>query len=253
MSRNREPSGTGFRHETAILSLPIGSRPATIGRYHKVSAMLVFARSALLATAVLASASAMASPTLLAVGTLSGFTAGANVDLSGLTNTMENGLPANILCGMGSALAWAGGNTFLAAPDRGPNATSYNRTVDDTASYLARFQTVTMTLTPSAGPTPFTLTPTLAATTLFSSSTPLTYGTGAGLGTKIDGTPIGSGAPAQNTAARFYFTGRSDNYGAGNSGNAINARLDPEGLRVSADGKSVFVSDEYGPYVYQFD
>ena len=32
-----------------------------------------------------------------------------------------------------------------------------------------------------------------------------------------------------------------------------NARLDPESIRVSNDGKSVFVSDEYGPYVYQFD
>mgnify|MGYP006284967235 FL=1 len=34
--------------------------------------------------------------------------------------------------------------------------------------------------------------------------------------------------------------------------NANNARLDPEGIRVSADGLSVFISDEYGPYVYQF-
>jgi len=33
----------------------------------------------------------------------------------------------------------------------------------------------------------------------------------------------------------------------------MNARLDPEGIRVSNDGKTVFVSDEYGPYVYQFD
>src|SRR4030095_10229622 len=32
-----------------------------------------------------------------------------------------------------------------------------------------------------------------------------------------------------------------------------NARFDTEGIRVSADGQSVFVSDEYGPYVYQFD
>ncbi|MBC7682389.1 MAG: esterase-like activity of phytase family protein, partial [Ferruginibacter sp.] len=31
-----------------------------------------------------------------------------------------------------------------------------------------------------------------------------------------------------------------------------NARLDPEAVRVSKDGKSVFISDEYGPYVYQF-
>ena len=32
-----------------------------------------------------------------------------------------------------------------------------------------------------------------------------------------------------------------------------NARLDPEGIRVSNDGKMVFVSDEYGLYIHQFD
>jgi hypothetical protein len=32
-----------------------------------------------------------------------------------------------------------------------------------------------------------------------------------------------------------------------------NARLDPESIRVSNDGLSVFISDEYGPHVYQFD
>jgi hypothetical protein len=213
------------------------------------------ARSLLLATTLLASTSAMASsPTLLAIGTLTGSSAGAGVDLSGLTGTMENGLPQNILGGLGSAIAWAGGNTFLALPDRGPNATSYNRAVDNTVSYIVRFQTVTMPLTPSAGgTTPFTLAPTLTATTLLNSATPLIYGSGVGLGNTIGGSPIGSGAPAQNTATTYYFTGRSDNYGTGNSGSPDNARLDPEGLRVSADGKSVFVSDEYGPYVYQFD
>lgn len=216
--------------------------------------MSPFARCFLLATTVLSSASAIAAPSLLAVGTLSGSSAGANVDLSGLTGALENGLPGNVLGGMGSALAWAGGNTFLAAPDRGPNATAYNSAVDDTSSYIARFQTVTMALSLSGGAIPFNLTPTLVATTLLSSSTALNYGTGAGLGNKIDGvTPIGSGAPAQNTASQFFFTGRSDNFGTGNSGNAANARLDPEGMRVSGDGKSIFVSDEYGPYVYQFD
>src|SRR5947209_3689796 len=94
---------------------------------------------------------------------------------------------------------------------------------------------------------PFTLTPTLTGTTLLSSPAPLTYGSGAGLG-------LGSGAPAQNTATTFYFTGRSDNLDPSkNSGNPNNARFDPESIRVSNDGKSVFISDEYGPYVYQFD
>lgn len=197
----------------------------------------------LVLASVFAAPSAHADFVLLANGSLNGLT-----DLSGLTGTLENGQPANILGGIGSGLAYAGGNTFLAAPDRGPNATTYNAAIDNTTSYISRFQTVNMTLTanPSGSPLPFSLTPTLTGTTLLSSPAPLNYGTGAGLG-------VGSGAPAENTASKYYFTGRSDNYGAGNSGNPNNARFDPEGIRVSPDGKSVFISDEYGPYVRQFD
>ena len=208
----------------------------------------------LLCASAFATLPAVGAPILLATGTLTGSSAGVGVDLSGQTGLLENGLTGNVLGGIGSALAWAGGNTFLAAPDRGPNATPYNSAVDDTVSYISRFQTVSMNLVRSTtASTPFVLTPTLVATTLLSSPTPLNYGTGAGLGNRIDGTPLGSGAPAINTATANYFTGRSDNFGTGNSGNAADARLDPEGMRVSNDGKSVFVSDEYGPYVYQFD
>ena len=192
---------------------------------------------------------AHASVVLLAKGTLNGTS-----DKSGLTGTLENGMPANILGGLGSGLTYAGGNTFLAVPDRGPNATPYNSAVDDTVSYISRFHTLDLTLTASSsGSLPFTLTPTLNSTTLLSSSTPLNYGSGAGLGTKQNGQPLGSGAPAENSAGKYYFTGRSDNFGAGNSGNPQNARFDPESIRVSNDGKSVFISDEYGPYVRQFD
>jgi hypothetical protein len=199
--------------------------------------------------------SAQAAPILLAVGTLTGSAAGTNADLSGLTGPLENGVAGNFLGGLGSGLAYAGGSTFVAVPDRGPNATPFNSKIDDTTSYISRFQTLQMTLTPSGGAIPFNLTPSLTATTLLSSPTTLTYGSGAGLGNKIDGvTPIGSGAPTQNTANQFFFTGRSDNFDpTKNSGNPDNARLDPESVRVSHDGKSVFVSDEYGPYVYQFD
>ena len=205
-------------------------------------------RAGLLATSLLAAGPAFAAPTLLAIGTLT-----ATADLSGLTGTLENGVAANLVGGLGSAITYAGRNTFIAVPDRGPNAIAYNAAVDDTTSFIARFQTITMSLTPSGTGLPFTVTPVLSGTTLLSSPTALNYGTGAGLGNKIDGTtPIGSGAPAQNTASTFYFTGRSDNYAAGNSGNANNARLDPEGVRVSKDG-TVFVSDEYGPYLYAFD
>jgi Esterase-like activity of phytase len=194
---------------------------------------------------------ANATITLIADGTLTGSSAGSSADLSGLTGTPENGLPANLLGGLGSGVAYAGGETFLAVPDRGPNATPYNSNVDDTVSYINRFQTLTMSLTPSApgsgSALPFTLTPTLTATTLLSSPTSLVYGSGAGLG-------VGSGAPAQNTPTKFYFTGRSDNFDPNqNSGNPNNARFDPESIRVSNDGKSVFISDEYGPYLYQFD
>jgi hypothetical protein len=73
------------------------------------------------------------------------------------------------------------------------------------------------------------------------------------MGNRSDGTPIGSGAPAQNTSNAFYFTGRSDNFGPGDSGNPLNARFDPESIRIAPDGKSVFISDEYGPYIRQFD
>ncbi len=186
---------------------------------------------------------AQAAPGLLAIGSLNG-----SSDLSGLTGPLENGLPGNVLGGMGSGMAWAGGNTFVASPDRGPNALLYNANVDDTVSYISRFQTVNMTLAPSSssGGLPMTLIPVITQTTLLSSPQALVYGTGAGLN-------LGTGAPASNTASIFYFSGRSDNFGGSNSGNATSARFDPEGIRVSADGRSVFVSDEYGPYVRQFD
>lgn len=199
---------------------------------------------------------ASASIDLISMGSLTGSSAGSFTDLSGLTAPMENGVAGNYLGGIGSGLAWAGGNTFIATPDRGPNAVAYNSLIDDTSSYISRFQTVTLDLTAntSGSGLAFNLTPTLTATTLLSSPTALNYGTGAGLGNQIDGvTPIGSGAPTINTATANYFTGRSDNYAVGLSTNPNNARFDPEGVRVSNDGKSVFVSDEYGPYVNQFD
>jgi Esterase-like activity of phytase/PEP-CTERM motif len=199
----------------------------------------------LLATTIFVAPPAGATLTLIADGTLTDSAAGHLADLSGLTGTLENGLPANLLGGLGSGIAFAGGNTLLATPDRGPNATPYNPSVDDTVSFISRFHTLTVNLTPSApgAALPLTLTPTLNATTLLSSPTPLAYGN-----------LVGSGAPPQNTANRFFFTGRSDNFDPSkNSGNPNNARFDPESIRVSNDGKSVFVSDEYGPYIYQFE
>ena len=208
----------------------------------------------LMVSSLLASA-AHASVDLIAIGTIDG----AYEDLAAQTaGPLENGIPGNRLGGIGSGLAYAGGTTFLALPDRGPNANSYNGLVDDTVSYIDRFQTFNLSLAPSdsGSALPFTLTPTLRATTLLSSPTPLVYGSGIGLGYQVDGiTPLGSGAPALNAVNHtHYFTGRSDNFDpALPSTNPANARLDPESLRVSRDGRSVFISDEYGPAVYQFD
>jgi len=199
----------------------------------------------LLLASALAAGSAQASVDLIAFGSLSG----AAADLSGLGYTLENGARANLLGGMGSGLAWAGGNTFLSLPDRGPNASAWNPAVDDTSSYIARFHTLQLSLSANAAgsPLPFSLTPTLQGTTLLYSSTALNYGALA---------PTTTGLVAGNALAagsKNYFSGRSDNFAPGLSTNAANARLDPEALRVSNDGKSVFVADEYGPYVYQFE
>lgn len=186
---------------------------------------------------------------LLAVGTLNGSRAGSLADLSGLKYNLENGAPANLLGGLGSALAYASGDTFIALPDRGPNAIEFDDNIDNTVSYVNRFHTITMHLQPNTTGVglPFTLVPEMRATTLLWSLTPLVYGDGFGLG-------VGSGVPPVNNFLQHFFTGRSDNFNPeSNSGNASDARFDSEGLRVSNDGSSVFISDEYGPYVYQFN
>ena len=194
-----------------------------------------------------------AAPTLIAAGTINSQFRDLSLRTEGL---LENGAPGNRLGGMGSALAYAGGETFLFLPDRGPNAASYaagaNR--DNTTSYIPRFQTVTMHLSANdaydetkLGTAGYPLlshviTPNVQATTLLSSPTQLNYGTST------------DGAPKLNKKGYFYFSGRSDLFDATlPSTNPANGRLDPEGIRVARDGNSVFITDEYGPYLYQFN
>jgi hypothetical protein len=181
---------------------------------------------------------------LIAIGVLPG----DGVDHSGQSALLKNGVRADLLGGIGSGLAWAGGSTFLALPDRGPNAVAWNATVDNTTSYIPRFLTLHLHLKQqpdAATGLPFTLLPVLAQTTLLYSRERLHYG----------GVVAGYGAtPASNTPERFYFSGRSDNFDAGTgSSDPLDARLDTEGIRLSRDGRSVFISDEYGPYLYEFD
>src|SRR5215813_5427266 len=204
----------------------------------------------LAACATMAAAPRAGAQVLLAEGQLIESKAGSYADLSGLKGNLENGAAKNLLGGLGSALTYVNGNTFLALPDRGPNAMPYNSAIDDTVSYINRFHTIQMSLEPnkSGSGLPFTLTPVLKETTLLHSLLPLVYGKG---GSAAGG--VGSGAPPENNFLRHYFTGRSDNFDPDfNSGFPFNARFDTEGIRISNDGLTVFISDEYGPYVYQF-
>ena len=121
--------------------------------------------------------------------------------------------------------------------------------MDDTVSYINRFHTFHLSLSPSdpGSVLPFTLTPMLVGTTLLSSQTPLVYGAGCGV--------AGSGVPALNAVDHtHYFTGRSDGFDPGRlSTDPNDARFDTESIRVSNDRRHVYISDEYGPYVYEFD
>ncbi|HSW18486.1 MAG TPA: esterase-like activity of phytase family protein [Ramlibacter sp.] len=207
----------------------------------------MFFRANLLAAAAAAAIAAFTAPAhavdLVAIGAMSSELR----DHSGQSALLESGLPGDLLGGMGSGLAWAGGNTFLALPDRGPNATEWNASVDSTTSYIPRFHTITLDLLrapDTARNLPMMLAATLTNTTLLSSHSPLVYGA-----------PIAgyTAVPALNTPSRKYFTGRSDNFDAvTSSASARDARFDPEGIRVSANGRFVYISDEYGPYLYQF-
>jgi len=190
-----------------------------------------------LSAGVLAGTSASAVD-LVAIGSLAG-----NVsDLSQRTELLENGIPADRFGGAGSGLAWAGGDTFLALPDRGPNAVAWDPNVDNTTTYVPRFHTMRLQLTQetdAATGLPFTLRPTLLQTTLLYSPSPLNYG---------------PSIPAGDEPSRHFFSGRSDNFNAlTNSADTADARFDPEGLRVSRNGRFVYVSDEYGPYINVFD
>ena len=212
--------------------------------------------------------SAHAEVQLIAASRISGTYQDLSKSTGGL---LENGVPGNQLGGMGSAIAYAGGDTFLLLPDRGPNAVAGygGDPIDNTVTYINPFHTFTMRLAPNTlfntdqgnSPfdvtgLPFTVTPILRATTLLSSEQRLVYGKGgAAEGTDINKNPTPNGTPALNAENHtFYFTGRSDGFDPTElSTYPFNARLDTEGLRVSNDGKSIYLSDEYGPYVYEFD
>jgi hypothetical protein len=150
---------------------------------------------------------------------------GNGTDLSGLPSTLlEDGdSPENALNGFGSGLAYAGGNLFYALADRGPNKVAYpgGTAVDNTTSYPNRYQQFSITVTPSvSSPTGYTVNATNVGTTLLKNSQGAQY---LGISTAYSTNPL-----------------------------IENDRLDSEGIRVAPDN-TVWVSDEYGPYILHFN
>ena len=150
---------------------------------------------------------------------------GTGTDQSGLSSTvLEDGVsPHNALNGFGSGLAYAGGSTFYALSDRGPNKVAYTGgvAVDNTTSFEDRFQQFALTFTPV-------------------------------------GSPNGSGQyaaytiGAANTGTTLLKNPQGTQYTGISTGIANGLRFDCEGIRVAPDG-TVWISDEYGPFVRHFN
>lgn len=150
---------------------------------------------------------------------------GKGSDMSGLPPTLlEDGASRlNGLNGLGSALAYTGfENRYVFLPDRGPNKIEYmgGEAVDNTTSYQDRYQTFDISVVrDTSQPT----------------------------GWRVDLKHVGT-TMLKNTAGESYIGISAELAGPGKS----NRRFDPEGVRVAPDG-TLWISDEYGPYIVQFD
>src|SRR4030095_15057570 len=137
----------------------------------------LIAAVALLCATISVTVGHAASPVLIAIGTISGLYQEFSTDTAA---ALENGVPGNRFGGIGSGITYIGGNLFLALPDRGPNALTFNPCNDNTTSYITRFHTLHVTLAPSdPGSTrlPFTMTPMLIGTTMHEYAYQLDTGT----------------------------------------------------------------------------
>lgn len=187
---------------------------------HRKSLLALLVSSALSGVAVNASAAVA----FLGEGSI----AGTTTDTSGLTGTLEDGVtPHNLAGGFGSALAYTGNsNLYVATPDRGP--------ADGTTSYQDRLYGIRIAVKKMPNGQ-YAVSPTLVSTHLLTQNG-----------------KDKSGVFTRNftgNAAAFDSTGSAvDN----RNKQAGSLRFDPEGVRMGRCGKSVFISDEYGPYVHEF-
>lgn len=138
---------------------------------------------------------------------------GNTTDQSGLTGLLEDGVtPHNLAGGFGSGLAYSGRSNLY-------YATPDRGPADGATSYIDRIYTLRVDLKRQSANS-YQVTPQIVATRLMRST------------------------PHQ------YFTGSAAAFDA--AGSPASLRFDPEGVRVSNCGHSIFVSDEYGPYLYEF-
>ncbi len=217
------------------------------------------ARQALQPTSVMAAPPAVAAPAVAAPGNgagrpalladaakrvsflASGQFAGDTLDASGLRGEVETKVPVALLGGF-SGLEYTGqGDRYWAITDRGP--------ADGAATYPCRFHELELSLPAAvtamlrgnaarqahdgatknapagAGPEPVVITPKLIATRLLKD---------------VAGNPLsGRSSLLPGTAADAAKAKRG-------------TRFDPEAIRRHSDG-SLWISDEYGPYVVRFD
>lgn len=133
-------------------------------------------------------------------------------DRSGLQEMIGGDFPHDRLGAFGSAIAWTGkGDSYIVLPDRGPK--------DGGTAYRCRFHLATIGPASESGP---------------------------GWGFTLDRTVLlsdGDGRPFVGATGSYAPSGPADG--------SRDLRLDPEGVRVGADG-TVFISDEYGPRLLAF-
>lgn len=138
---------------------------------------------------------------------------GTAVDQSGLTGLLEDGVtPHNRAGGFGSAITYSGFGSIY-------YGTPDRGPADGATSYIDRIYALRINVSADASGV-YAVTPSVEKTRLL------------------------------RNRAGDYFTGSASAFDATNSPDGL--RFDPEGVRVDACGHSVFVSDEYGPFVYRF-
>jgi hypothetical protein len=138
---------------------------------------------------------------------------GTTRDQSGLSGLLEDGVtPHNLVGGFGSAITYSGKQNLYIA-------TPDRGPADGNTSYIDRFYTISIDVK-RQGSSQYSVTPKLVDTQLMKES------------------------------GKTYYTGSNRAFDP--TGSPESLRFDPEGVRVSRCGDTAFVSDEYGPYLYEF-